>query len=272
MFPFIWWLGAEEPPAADVGQHGSGGDHLRRRVIMATASQSWSPLRLSPLFGLEAVTSDLTLDADPDILSWRSRGSDAQSIAANNSLGWLPNGWGSGKGTPRFSQALSGPFLSTASGTVVSWMAGEDVPFAVLMTVQTLVIADQVFCCWDDTSPGSSIITIRTDNAGGGRLRVVRTDASGSNVTVTGNLDIGTEHQRLGVSFSGNSVDLYVGNRLDVSQASDVGFMIPNRFRIGTGPGIDALTGYMPSFWVIPRHISSSEWAAYYDYSVKVWG
>lgn len=271
MFPFIWWLGQQEP-AVDAGQHEGGADHLRRRVLMATQSQNWSPARLNPLFWLEAVTSDLTLDADPDVTAWRSRGSDAQSIAASGSLTWLASGWGSGKGTPVYSQGGGGPHLATATGAVISAVAGADTPFSVMMTLQQALVADHVFCCWDDTTPGSSIITLRAENLGGGRLRFVRTDAAASSVTVTGTLDIGTEHQRIGIAFSGTTVDLFVGRRLDSSAACDVGSLTLNRFRVGTGPVIDAFSGYMPNLVVVPRQISLSEWIAYYDYSVKVWG
>lgn len=268
MFPFIWWLSEQVQPGVVVD--GGGADFMRRRAIMAAAVlQSWSPLRLNPLLGLEAVLSDLTLNADPDVTAWRSRGSDSQTLAAAANLVWLPNGWGSGKGTPNFTGA---PFLSATTGTIISALAGTDQPFSVLCTLQQTLVADHVICCWDDTTPGNSIITVRTDNAGTGRLRLVRTDAAGSSVVVTGGVDVGLEHQRVGISFNGTSAALYVGRTLDLSQACDVGDLTLNRFRIGTGPVIDAFSGYIPSFWVVPRSISASEWASYYDYSVKTWG
>jgi len=245
----------------------------RISLMGAGTSGSWTPASLANLAAWWTAEPGFVTLTGSDVDVWSDRsgnGNNVDGAGGGNDPEYQTNGWASGKDAINFAAA---EFFSHPSlGSTEVDFSGSDVAFSVLMTVQIDVNADQVLVCWDHTS-GTGQSNVRTDNAGTGRLRYQRVDDAGSSATPTGTVDLGTGHRRLGVLFAGTTVDLYVDTTLDVNDgACNVGTATFNRFRIGTGPAIDALDGRFKDIVVVGRAISSDEWTQYYNWSVGEFG
>lgn len=239
---------------------------------------AWTPNALAPLLWMYASPATLRLTAAgevEDLLDRSPAKNDLQQLGVGVHPEVIDN-WRRGKPAIYFSATSGGPFLPAkdTTGTLITVPSGTDRPFSALITLQLeLPTVDQVILNWDHSSGGNAQSIVRVDNAGGGCLRYARTDDASAAANVTGTVVLGGGVRRLGVIFTGTTASLLVDSVLDVNNAAcDVGASTYNRWRIGTGPGIDALTAPCPECVIVPRAISLAEWAQYYQYSLGQWG
>lgn len=258
MFPFIWWLGGVD--TGDAGLHEGGADFLRRRVIMATIAQAWSPLALSPAGDYLAESSQVSLSS-LNVAQWSDRGPSKNHLTGSNPTwpDFSAGGWGT-SASVRFS---GGPFLIN-SGALGTAFNGTNTPTSLFWYLDfDDSEIDQTICAWDHSSGGAATSILRIDNVvSGGALRYTRQGDSGSPVSVAGGAALGNNKVTVGMTYSSEGLaTLYVGGVSDgTSDMSSVGACTFDRFRVGTGPGaIDALTAHVKFGHVGVRAYSPAE-------------
>jgi hypothetical protein len=180
-------------------------------------------------------------------------------------------GWNGTQPSALFDGA--GDVLQRTSGTLLTSFAGSDTAFTVFLTLQsTTATLNQSILCWDNSTPGNELITVRTDNTGNNLLRVQRTDTAAATVTRTGTIALTTSRRRIVVFFSGTSVTTWVDSVVDINNlAMDVGTLTTlNRFRFGNGTA-GSFAGRIAECLVYTGD-KSAHVANYQTYSVATWG
>ncbi len=258
MFPTLWF-------------GGSGGIGL------------WTPASLSNLvawytadiiYCYEDVAGvDPCEDGDP-VAYWKDRSGGGNHLT-QSTAGLCPtfhaNGWDTGVAAVDFDGG-DDVLQITGSPTLITAMAGSDKPFSVFTTLQIdTIYLDTAICCWDDTTPGSSLSLVRTDNPGSGRTHYTRTDASGANGAsnaLYGTVEIGTGHVRLGYCFDGAAFTTYVEDQTDiVAASSNVGSLTLNRFRLGDGVGMNLFNGRFVDLAIYSSAKSALDFSNYRSWS-----
>lgn len=260
MFPFIFWLGADA--TGDAGPHDGGVDFLRRRVIMATLAEAWSPLDLSPLGDYLAQPSDISVSGT-NISQWIDRSVARSHLVQSNvpdQPDYDPAGWASSPSV----YFNGGPFLVGNSGTSINTaLSGTHTPFSGFAFLKFDNAAqDETIFAWDNTTPGNAQSILRIDNTGGGTLRYTRQDDASSNLSFAGAVALGNNKITVGVtlSSSGLAILYYQGTEYARLDMGALGACTFNRFRVGTGPlAIDALAGNTKHVHVGRRAYTATE-------------
>lgn len=233
---------------------------------------TWTPRRLPGLVAwFNATRNDVVLNATDEVTTWNATGGQSVTSTGADDPAWLPNGWGQGVGGLNMTNGTSA-ITSTAAG-LVNPGSGTDVPFSLFCSIKSSgVVAEPTIVCWQD-SVGNSLSSLRMNVVGAIAVaQYRRTDATSSNVDVTGTVEIGLGRRRIGVLFSGTSVDIYLDRNLEASGASNVGALTPDTFKIASGPGVDGFSGIFADLVVMNRLVSVADYMAYEAWSRKVLG
>lgn len=156
---------------------------------------------------------------------------------------------------------------------VIDAVAGLNAPFSVLMTAQPTSTSTQIFLSWYSLISANPRIVL--EQTSGSLLKITRRDGSGTFAELTGDIQLGTSLRRIGATFDGTSLVLYVDAQLDNSTSAAGGqdALVLGKFRVGDddggGTGADM---HLFDLTIIPRAIGFNEWLRYYEWSVKQYG
>lgn len=256
-----------------------GGAHFFRHLEMATVRTSWSPLRYPGLLGwFTTGRNNVVLNGTGEVTSWRNFpiGTLALSSSGADEPDWMQNGWGQGISAIDFSDTGGGGgavavTVAGGGGDLIAPGAGTDLPFSLFCTLNLTTFAAQTIASWYN-SGGDALSALQTFAVGGNRLRYTRTDDAASSVSVDGVAPIGTGRMRVGILFSGTSVEIYQEQTRVATGAADVGALSSDTFEIGASPANDYVSGRIADVVVINRLCSVAEYIAYYNWSRTVLG